>query len=242
MRDNDQGRNMVADHSKRLAPASARAAAYGWKPAIAAVLTLLVCVSLLGGIVWAYQRDVEQREKVKLSTVLTEVASVVSLALATPMAAIEALSSTVQADPAFAVSNFDLIAASVAANVPAIISLQLAPGGVVRHVTDRARNQTVIGHDLFADPARAQLAQQARKKRKIMIEGPTRLLQGGWGLIIRNPIFLQSRVLNADGFWGFATAVIDSERLLQLAFSAVPPGVQVSLRGRDASGQDGEVF
>lgn len=213
-----------------------------WKPVVAGCMTFLVCLSLLAGIVFAYQRDNAQREKLVLSTLLSEASSVFSLALAAPMASLEALASTVQADAGFAIANFDLIAESVAGNVPAVISLQLAPGAIVRHVTNRERNLHVLGHDLFSDPVRGKVALRSRAERAILIEGPTQLLQGGTGLIIRKPIFLKASDLPADGFWGFATVVLDAGQLFKLALAVVPQNVQVALRGRDASGPDGEVF
>ncbi len=101
-----------------------------------------------------------------------------------------------------------------------IISLQLAPNGVVAHVSKPERNADVIGHNLLADPARAALALRSMETGQYVIVGPVTLKQGGTGLIARKPLFIRDSVAEKS-FWGFATVVMDFSVVTDV-FSALP--------------------
>ena len=109
--------------------------------------------------------------------------------------------------------NFDDYAASVLEQFPDVSNLQLAPDGIIRQVYPLAGNERIIGHDVVRDDARRKHALAAIASRKLTLAGPFPLLQGGVGMVGRNPIFL-----GKDGqkrFWGFASALILMDSLLE---------------------------
>lgn len=106
------------------------------------------------------------------------------------------------------IHNFPQLAKFIIGGNPNIISLQLAPNGVVTDVYPEQGNQA--GKiDLFADPKRRDDAIAARDTGKIMISGPLELKQGGTGLIIRRPVFIDRLDGGKPYFWGFAIAILD---------------------------------
>ncbi len=126
---------------------------------------------------------------------------------------------------------------------PALRSLQLAPGAVVTYVWPLAGNEAAIGHDLLGDAERAPAVQRSIDERQFILAGPFDLLQGGRGLVGRNPLYLPTEG-GGDEFWGFATVVINFDEIAAEAGLDVPAarGFEYAVRGRDALGAEGDVF
>ena len=87
-----------------------------------------------------------------------------------------------------------------------IQSIQLAPDGVVTEVYPEEGNEA--GKiDLLNDADRGEISRYARDNHIEIMQGPFQLEQGGYGMAIRNPIYL----INENGeeeFWGFAIVII----------------------------------
>ena len=83
-----------------------------------------------------------------------------------------------------------------------IQSIQLAPKGIVTQVYPTAGNDTAKMNLMTGGP-RTQICQYAIEHDIVTFQGPFTLGQGGQGIAVRNPVFLE------DGsFWGFSIAVI----------------------------------
>jgi signal transduction histidine kinase len=116
------------------------------------------------------------------------------------------------------VHDFDALAAEMLPIYGGISSLQLAPGGVVRHVYPRDGNAAVLGHDLLRDPQRRFQAHEAVRTRRLTLAGPFELLQGGMGVVGRLPIFVSGpEPQDGERFWGFATVVVRLRDLVESA-------------------------
>ncbi len=95
-----------------------------------------------------------------------------------------------------------------------IRSVQLAPQGKVTYVYPEEGNEA--GKiDLFADPQRREEAIAARDSGNLMLAGPFTLKQGGFGVAIRQPVYLIPDDISS--FWGFSIVVADMDRLLDYA-------------------------
>lgn len=114
------------------------------------------------------------------------------------------------------IANFEAVATEMLHYYPGADSLQLAPGGVIRHVVPLAENAKVLGHDLLADPARTKEAFLARDTGRLTLAGPFELIQGGSGAVGRLPVFLEGED-GASRFWGFTTVLIRFPQILQKA-------------------------
>ena len=86
-----------------------------------------------------------------------------------------------------------------------IQSIQLAPGGIVTEIYPQKGNEA--GKiDLLSDESRGKYARYGIKHDVIVSQGPFDLKQGGKGIAVRNPVYLEK-----DGkkeFWGFTIAII----------------------------------
>ena len=132
-------------------------------------------------------------------------------------------------------------------SLTAIRSLQLAPNGVVEYLWPEVTNSPALGHDLLADPNRRAVAEKAIESRELWIAGPLTLIQGGTALIGRLPVFLPNQSYleaeSSESFWGFATVLVDLDKLLDVAdFHRLSQDFDVAIRGRNGLGRDGETF
>lgn len=86
-----------------------------------------------------------------------------------------------------------------------IQSIQLALAGKVTEIYPEAGNEAGKV-DLMTDEARGAYARYGMEQNCIVTQGPFDLRQGGKGIAIRNPVYLEK-----DGrkvFWGFTIAII----------------------------------
>lgn len=95
---------------------------------------------------------------------------------------------------------------------PGIRALQLAPEGTIRYTHPYLNNDAAFGLNLFTDERTKVYSEQAVKTRKLTLVGPVELIQGGQGLVARNPVFLQD-----NRFWGFVQVVLDLPQVLRQA-------------------------
>jgi PAS domain S-box-containing protein len=130
-------------------------------------------------------------------------------------ARLQGLTAFVQADssPAAMASGFERFAASLYAGSSGVVSLALAPGGIVRHVYPLEGNQSMLGYRPLED-SRAQVradVQRAIETQEIILSGPLELVQGGLGLIARQAVY-------EDGeYWGLVSVVLDVPTLVEEA-------------------------
>lgn len=100
--------------------------------------------------------------------------------------------------------NFSKIAENLMSY--SIQSVQLAPNGVVTEIYPEEGNEA--GKiDLLKDSKRGEISNYAKDHNITVIQGPIKLKQGGSGLVVRNPIYLEDEN-GQEYFWGFTIAVL----------------------------------
>ena len=102
------------------------------------------------------------------------------------------------------ISMFSKVAENMMADY--IQSIQIAPDGIVTEIYPEAGNEA--GKiDLIHDKERGKLSCYARDNDVITMQGPFSLKQGGTGIAIRNPVYLEQK--NGERtFWGFTIVII----------------------------------
>lgn len=100
--------------------------------------------------------------------------------------------------------NFSKIAENLMSY--SIQSVQLAPNGVVTEIYPEEGNET--GKiDLLNDSNRGEISNYAKDHNITIIQGPIKLKQGGSGLVVRNPIYLEDEN-GQECFWGFTIVIL----------------------------------
>ena len=103
------------------------------------------------------------------------------------------------------ISDFPRIAKSMQADY--IQSIQLAPAGIVTEIYPAEGNEEGLGNLIDRKDARGKSSRYARDHDVIITQGPFDLLQGGSGMAVRNPVYLEQ----ANGqktFWGFTIVIL----------------------------------
>ena len=205
-----------------------------------------VAVCLLAGSIWINQKEQKSHAKVERISATQRVYDVsahLSSSMFVRLNLTSSLEAFVTTNPSFSRQEFDSFANILKKNLYGVLSLQLAPDGIVTYLTDLQRNKAALGHNLLTDPARREIAERSIKERSYIIAGPINLIQGGTAIIARRPIFFPAENDDGDYFWGFATVLIDIHALLKDAsIAALQDDYEVAIRGRDGMGADGEVF
>lgn len=143
----------------------------------------------------------------------------------------------------FTAQEFDHFGQLLQKDLTGVLSLQLAPGGIVTYLTNHERNKKAVGHNLLADPNRRELAEKSIRENSYIIAGPIDLVQGGQAIIARRPIFLSDKEAKTEAFWGFATILIDiNELLLDAAIDELSQDYDLAIRGKNGLGAKGDVF
>ena len=96
----------------------------------------------------------------------------------------------------------------VAANMmdDTIQSIQIAPNGVVNEIYPEDVNES--GKiDLINDSDRGEISRYARDNDTVIMQGPFELKQGGYGIAVRNPVYLEDEN-GKKSFWGFTFVIL----------------------------------
>ena len=96
----------------------------------------------------------------------------------------------------------------IAANMmdDSIQSIQIAPNGVVTEVYPEERNES-SKIDLINDSDRGEISRYARDNDTVIMQGPLELKQGGYGIAVRNPVYLENEN-GQKSFWGFTIVIL----------------------------------
>jgi signal transduction histidine kinase/DNA-binding NarL/FixJ family response regulator len=155
---------------------------------------------------------------------------------------VRGLVSVVAAHPDLTQAEFARYARPLFEGQSGLRNIGAAPDMVIRFMFPLAGNEKAIGLDYRKTPAQFAAAERARDTRELVLAGPLTLAQGGTGLIGRIPVFVEDQK-GASRFWGLISAVIDVEKLYResgLLDADLP--VDIALRGKDGTGESGEVF
>lgn len=96
----------------------------------------------------------------------------------------------------------------IAANMmdDSIQSIQIAPNGVVTEVYPEERNES-SKIDLINDSDRGEISRYARDNDTVIMQEPLELKQGGYGIAVRNPVYLENEN-GQKSFWGFTIVIL----------------------------------
>ena len=96
----------------------------------------------------------------------------------------------------------------IAANMmdDSIQSIQIAPNGVVSEIYPEESNES-SKIDLINDSDRGEISRYARDNDTVIMQGPLELKQGGYGIAVRNPVYLENEN-GQKSFWGFTIVIL----------------------------------
>lgn len=126
---------------------------------------------------------------------------------------------------------------------PVIRSIGLAPENVVRVVVPLEGNEAALGLELDKHPVQKQSVEEAMSAERPILGGPYDLVQGGYAVIHRVPIFFDKDGDGKEDYWGLVSTPIDVKALFSRAgASEALANDQLAVRGYDGRGAEGKVF
>ena len=111
-------------------------------------------------------------------------------------------------------NTFNDIARLVYEDDHGIRGIQSMPGAVVTYSYPLKGNEAVMGKNFFEIPERRKDVLLAIDTKSIALSGPYNLLQGGLGVVARNPIFLTDAA-GKEYFWGFSAIILDLPKAIE---------------------------
>lgn len=135
-------------------------------------------------------------------------------------------------------------AAKLVERHPEIKSIALAPDLRVSHVAPRRGNEAVLGLDYRDVPNQLASVARAYRDGAPVLTGPTELVQGGRGYVLRYPVFVPSVSFAGQSFWGVISVVLSEKGLLgtDLAGHHYGSGLNFALREIDGNGRTRNVL
>ena len=143
------------------------------------------------------------------------------------------LATIVERNPRISDAEFEpLVMDYIEAN-PDVINIALAPDLVVTSVFPREGNEAALGLDYRQNADQLPKVMQAIELGHGIVTGPVDLVQGGQGLILRQPIFLKSYGFTVSGKveWGIISMVVDYDSFVSgLGLSELAADYDVVIR------------
>lgn len=177
-----------------------KSAAYKW--VIAALIMIIGMTSLIFGI-WRMNKVSRQQTRAKAELNAISYADRMIGDIREGINITDALKQIIISEDG-RIDRFDVVADDLMTDY--IQSIQLAPQGVVTDIYPDSGNEA--GKiDLINDEKRGAVTRYGRDNDVIVTQGPFSLNQGGAGIAIRNPVYLDDANGGRD-FWGFTIVII----------------------------------
>lgn len=234
-------------------------------------LVILLFGSLMTGVLMLLQyRSIEEQREQQADDELKKTTAALQSALDERLFTLDALDAFVSSYAELDLNDaqqeqqfqhhFDQFSSQLHQSVDGILSMQLAPQGIIRYLTGRG-NEKALGYDLFEDDSRKEQIIRAIYQFHQVITGPIDLVQGGEAIIARKAVFadhspnasaerLQQKLIYEDpaqlpdNFWGLATVLFTTDAILSHAGlqQASSDKFRYAIKGRHGLGAEGEVF
>ncbi|MDV6315998.1 putative bifunctional diguanylate cyclase/phosphodiesterase [Idiomarina sp. HP20-50] len=174
------------------------------------VIFVSFCI-LVTGVIWfaenQHSQVVESRKRVATER-LGKLRAALEGQINSSLATARALQAEIKLSPDISAERYRLLMQELIAGDLPVRHVALAPDLVIEFVYPLAPNQRALGFDYRTSPVQFKSVQEAIKRKSIVIDGPVELIQGGWALIARAPVFIENKL------WGVIAVVIDINDLL----------------------------
>jgi PAS domain S-box-containing protein len=120
------------------------------------------------------------------------------------------LAGAISLSPDITHDEFEKLCAQIKVEDTSVVNMALVQENVITHVHPFNENADILGSDLGLDPDKLAIFQEIEKSRKTVIEGPSMLLQGYTGFIIREPIRETGLTLGQGDLLGVASIVFSA--------------------------------
>lgn len=114
------------------------------------------------------------------------------------------------------VDHFESIGQQLLPFYPGIVAMGLAPNGIVQKVVPLRGNEVLLGFNQLTDRIQGAESTLARDSGQLTLAGPLPLVQGGIGVVGRQPVYLDTES-GGRRFWGLTHVTIRMADVLAAA-------------------------
>ena len=194
---------------------------------------LLMGISLL---YWLHQA--QRQEHLAHSTdLLAQYRALLEEALVQDLALTSSLKSYISVEPDLSQEDYAKFARDLLTQRNHIRNMGAARDFIISHMYPLAGNEAALGLNFRARSEQMAMVQKAVDENTIVLAGPLTLVQGGQGIIARQPVFRSDN----GALWGVVSVVIDADRLFKSIEGHIQ-GARFAIRGKDALGADGAMI
>ncbi len=189
----------------------------------------------------AFLRDIE----ISATMELIEVREAIQNEVFDHILQMQEIATNIGSNPNLSQQTFATLAQSLLARNPDIISVGAAPDLIVTLVHPMAGNESTLGLDYRNNTAQLPKVQEAMRTGEGVMTGPVDLVQGGRGMILRQPVFV-SPTISASGTpepWGILSVVIDYDQFItNLGIAEVQQAYDIVIREPDSDTALGQIL
>ena len=184
-------------------------------PLYAALVAFVLTALCAGAIIASLERREDAQERTQVADLASDHARALQRSIELALSANNALAALVRQGNGN-VPDFEAIGTQMLPFYPGIAALGLAPQGVVQHVVPLRGNESLIGFSALLSPQQSAESALARDSRRMTLAGPLQLVQGGLGVVGRQPVYLDTGS-GEERFWGFTSVTIRISEVLSAA-------------------------
>lgn len=175
-------------------------------PLFAFIAIFALAAFCAGALIWTLERQDRIQQRTQAADMAGDHVQALQRAIELALSANNALVALVRQGQGN-VTHFEEVGTQMLPFYPGIAAMGLSPGGVVRQVVPRQGNESLIGFDQLKDPRQSAESIRARDTGLLTLAGPIELVQGGLGVVGRQPVYLDNDQGRRD-FWGFTYVTI----------------------------------
>ncbi len=190
----------------------------------------LVSIALGLGVQYQKMRSYEAARKTAFYENAVSLGVLVEKHLVEAIEISKAMRAVLNQFPDIGADRYQAIATELRRNRDHILNIAFAPDMVVKYVHPLEGNGAVLGFDMRTRPEQWNAAQTAARVGRPVVAGPVSLIQGGYGFIVRVPIY-KGEGRAEDNLWGFLSTVISTQPLTKLLDDVFLAGAEVAIRG-----------
>lgn len=227
-------------------PDAPRRAPVGFRALALVALVFVIGVGTSYRLAWLGHRNDVAAARAAVADSLDDARASLSRELFAAVHLTEGLVAVVRLRDGVSQVEFESLSAAILERSAVTRHLALATGTVIRHVYPLRGNEAALGVDYLQLPDQRDTVLRALTERRTVVAGPLNLVQGGFAIIGRTPIFRPRSPDDPPGtdtYWGIAATVVSFDRLVD-ASGLVPASatLHIALRGRDGTGPTGPPF
>ncbi|WP_295407142.1 ATP-binding protein [uncultured Thiocystis sp.] len=190
------------------------------------------------------QSRAREQERLSVLTTLSTLRARIEGMVNANLLMVHGLTAVISANPDIDQNEFARIARGLVDKRHALRNIAGAPDMVISLMYPLAGNEGAMGLNYRTHPTQAPAALRVVETGQPVLAGPLPLLQGGMGIVAREPVFIPPT--DAGGrprFWGLVSSIFDVDLLYrQTGIMEAISTLRLALRGTDGKGARGEVF